>query len=152
MTLQKKEESKAEAMISNIKEELEYLECTVLEMVDKARKSLMRLDEIALKQNPLSEVDYIDKLIASEELQRKPGYFERIKAYRQLRKRAEILRQIKTHVPTNVESGAGPIFSYFGDGSQAAYSSATIEIYKHKKEKKPEYFKSGITWLLSSRK
>lgn len=62
----KKGESSAEAMISNISSELEHLEYSVLEMVDSARKSLIRLNEIALKPNPLSEVDYIDLLIASE--------------------------------------------------------------------------------------
>ena len=154
----KEGESSAEAMISNIKGELEYLEDQVLKMVDKARKSLVRLDEIALKPNPLSEVDYIDKLIASEELQHKPGWLERVNAYKQLRKRAELLRQIKTHDPSSVSAGSGPIFlSYYaGEGSAAtAYSSETIEVFNRKQEKKPastSYFGSfNITRLWKSK-
>ena len=119
----KQGESRAETMISNIKDELNTLECLVLEMVDKARKSLMRLDEIALKPNPLSEVDYIDQLIVSEEQQCRLGWTDRVKAYKVLRKRAALMRKIKTHQPVVNE----PLFSWLGEGASRSYTTETLD-------------------------
>ena len=61
----------------------------------QARKILERLDEIALRPNPLSEVEYIDLLIQSEEDQAKPGYKKRIKCLQHVRKEAALLSKIK---------------------------------------------------------
>ena len=119
----KEGESRAETMIANIKDELNTLEHIVLQQVDKARRSLIRLDEIALKPNPLSEVDYIDQLIVSEEQQVKLGWQERVAAYKALRKRAELMRKIKDSDQIEATS----LFSYLGeDGTGASYQLATV--------------------------
>ena len=91
----KEGESRAETMIANIKEELDTLKAGVLELVDEARSSLNRLDEIALKPNPLSETDYIDQLITSEEQQGKMGWQKRVKAFKEVRKQAELMQKVK---------------------------------------------------------
>ena len=41
-------------------------------MSREAKEIMQRLDEIALKPNPLSEVEYIDLLIESERQEAKP--------------------------------------------------------------------------------
>ena len=113
-----KEESGIELMIANIEDELNTLEIIVLELVSRARRSVIKLDEIALKPNPLSEVDYIDQLIISEEQNGKVGWQKRIKAYKALRKRAELMHKIKDHDQVESES----LFSYLG-GNKAVGSS-----------------------------
>lgn len=42
-------------------------------MIKKAQQSLRRLDEIALKPNPLTQVDYLEILIESEKAEAKSG-------------------------------------------------------------------------------
>ena len=54
---------------------------------------------IALTPNHLSEVDYIDQLIVSEQQQAKMGWQERVAAYKTLRKRAELMRKIRDKDP-----------------------------------------------------
>ena len=111
-------------MIASIENDLSTLEIIVLQLVNQARKSVIRLDEIALKPNPLSEVDYIDQLILSEEQNRKVGWQKRIKAYKALRKRAELMHRIKDH--NQVESE--PLFSYLGgDRAASSFDHASLE-------------------------
>lgn len=136
----RKGESRAETMIANIKDELNTLEIIVLEQVDRARKSLIRLDEIALKPNPLSEVDYIDQLIKSEEQQGKLGWQDRVTAYKVLRKRADLMRKIKD--PQQVENEH--VFSWLGeDGARGSYAPATLSYLKSPLDK---VVKKRKTW------
>ena len=88
--------SKVESMIHNIEHELQSLRESLCELIQNIRKSLSRLDEIALKANPLTEVEYIDLLIQSEEDQGKPGYQNRMKYYKEVRQQAELLKTVKT--------------------------------------------------------
>jgi len=65
--------TKAESMISNMENHLQFMYTKVLEMVHTIKKSLNRLGDIALKPNPLTEVEYIELLIQSEKDQAKDG-------------------------------------------------------------------------------
>lgn len=58
--------SKVEAMLSNLVKVLHNLRIKVLSDMYRVRESLHRLDEIALKPNPLTEVQYIELLIETE--------------------------------------------------------------------------------------
>ncbi len=130
-------ESQAETMINNIKDDVNSLEIIVLGLVNKARKSLMRLDEIALKPNPLSEVDYIDLLIQSEEQQCRHGWMERVAAFKTLRKRASLMRKIKDHNQDDVQES---LFSWLGeDGASSSYTPQTLGYLRNPTEKKKWY-------------
>ena len=61
----------------------------------QARKILERLDEIALRPNPLNAVEYIDLLIQSEEDQAKLGYKKRIECLEHVRIEAVLLSKLK---------------------------------------------------------
>ena len=56
--------------------------------LQQARKCIERLDEIALKPNPLSEVEYISLMIESEQDQKKPGFLQRIHLLERLQSKA----------------------------------------------------------------
>lgn len=84
-----------ETIIQKMEDELRNLQMGVLFKVRQARGCLQRLDEIALKPNPLTEVEYIDLLIRSEEQQKKPGWDKRIEYFQKVRKHAEFLSSIK---------------------------------------------------------
>ena len=50
------------------------MERKIVDMICKAQQIMKRLDEIALKSSPLTEVDYIDMLIETETQEAKPGF------------------------------------------------------------------------------
>ena len=90
-----------ETMMDNIKNELRDLHKRVHAMICQAQRSLKRLDEIALKPNPLNEVDYLDLLIQSEESQAQKGWQNRIKALRVLKEQAELLAKVRAEGKTD---------------------------------------------------
>ena len=78
-------------IVKKMEEELRVLHDAVLSMVQEARKVLNRLKEIALKPDPLSEVDYIDILIESEKQEGAPGWQQRMQCLQKIRKKAQLL-------------------------------------------------------------
>jgi hypothetical protein len=65
----------------------------VMKMVSDVRGYINKLNAIALRPNPLSDLDYIDLLIESEKSERKYGWEQRLKLYYKMRKEAELMRQ-----------------------------------------------------------
>ena len=63
-----------EGMIDKIKDRMAEIDVEVDMMINQVRQSLERLQEIALKPNPLTQVEYIDLLIESEKQQAQPGW------------------------------------------------------------------------------
>ena len=82
-------------IIGSIEKELQDMQNVVLLNIRRAHECLKRLDEIALRPNPLSEVEYIDLLILSEEQQAQPGWKIRVDYFYKVRQQAEILSKVK---------------------------------------------------------
>ena len=91
----KSAKASVESIIGAMEKELQQLQKTVLFNMRRARDCLKRLDDIALKPNPLTEVEYIDLLIKSEEQQKKPGWKNRVDYFGKVRQQAEILSKVK---------------------------------------------------------
>ena len=87
--------SRVEGMIIQLEEFLQGVHSRVMSMIYQAQQSLFRLDEIALKPNPLTEVQYLDLLIQSEKNEAKPGWKQRVEYYEEARRQAEILSKVK---------------------------------------------------------
>lgn len=83
-----------EIIISNMENHLQFIRTKVLQMVQTINQSLHRLDEIALKPNPLTEVEYIELLIQSEKQERKPGWQQRIEYYEEVKQQAMLLKTV----------------------------------------------------------
>ena len=64
-------------------------------MIRKAQQILARLDEIALRPNPLNEVEYIDLLILSEKQQGKEGFLGRVECLQNVRQEAKFLSTVR---------------------------------------------------------
>jgi len=90
--------TKVESMMANIDGYLRHVENQVMSMVTEVQRALERLDEIALKPNPLTQTEHLDVLIESEKQQAKPGFQQRIKFYEQAKKEAGILNKTKSAV------------------------------------------------------
>ena len=81
--------------MKEIEESLQGVHMEVLTMIKRAQQSLSRLDEIALKPNTLTDVEYLEQLIETEKMEAKPGYMQRIKYLEVAKRHAEILSKVK---------------------------------------------------------
>ena len=88
-------QSSVKGIIATMEDHLAFLQAKVIEMSREAKESMQRLDEIALKPNTLSEVEYIDLLIESEKQEAKPGFQQRIKYYQDMKQKALIISKLK---------------------------------------------------------
>ena len=64
-------------------------------MMFKAQQSLQRLDEIALKPYPQTQIKYLELVIESEKNEAKPGWKQRVQYYEEAKRQAEILSKVK---------------------------------------------------------
>lgn len=83
-------------MIARIGEELEKMHQQVMRSIVKAQRCLHRLDEIALKPSPLTNVEYIELLIAAEKQTANRGWKQRINYLEEAKEQAEVLSNVKT--------------------------------------------------------
>ena len=83
-----------ESVIKEMKKELDTMNMAVLRKMEQARRSVQRLQEIALKPNYLTEVEYIDLIIETEKRECKPRWMDRVKALEGVRQQAEIVTQL----------------------------------------------------------
>ncbi len=81
-------------VLERMNDEFEAIQLVVFMTTDEVRKSLARLQVIALKPNPLSTVDYIDLLITSEEDEVRQGWRNRVKQLQEVRKEAEYIQNV----------------------------------------------------------
>ena len=84
----------AEQVVKECASEFEAAQVELLSLAEAARKSIQRLEEIALRPNPLSVVEYIDVLINGEKLEGKPFWKERVNQLEEVRKKAVYVQQI----------------------------------------------------------
>ena len=91
--------SQVEGVIKKMGKELDDMNLAVLEMICQVKCSILRLQEIALKPNPLTEVGYIDLLIESEKQEAKHGWLQRVQVLNELREKAEIVSKIMSTEP-----------------------------------------------------
>jgi len=82
---------KVESVIACLNKELEEVCEKIFRMIQKVQQCLRRLDEIALKPNPMTQVQYIDLLIDSETREAKVSWEERVKYYQEAREFAVTL-------------------------------------------------------------
>ena len=80
--------------IEKCKFDLDCLEREAVYLAEKARICLKRLDEIALKPNPLSTTDYLDLMIQEEEFLARPGWTESVKQLKQIKEQAEMMKML----------------------------------------------------------
>ncbi|XP_078251053.1 uncharacterized protein LOC144590064 [Rhinoraja longicauda] len=65
-------------IMESLEQEFDEVENTVLVLIEQLSGSIRRLEEIALRPNPISTPAYIDLMIQSEKEEAKPGFMERI--------------------------------------------------------------------------
>ena len=84
----------AQQLLENVLDDFEEKQTKVVILMETVRLSLKRLNEIALKPNPLSTTEYIDLLIESERAEASPGWKERVNQLQEVRKEAEYMKKL----------------------------------------------------------
>ncbi|CAF1353371.1 unnamed protein product [Adineta steineri] len=92
----------AQEMYEAIKNEYKATQNKVYDMIDRARQALERLDQIALKPNPLTIVNYIEIMIESETQEAKPGWMQRIEHLREAKTKAEMMQHANNQTTENL--------------------------------------------------
>ncbi|XP_067033108.1 uncharacterized protein [Acropora muricata] len=87
-------QSQVEAVIKQIEDEFKQTNRIVLSFVAELQRGLKKLSEIALKEDPLKQVDYLDLLIESEKSQARPGWQDRVKSLQKTRDKAEDINRL----------------------------------------------------------
>ncbi|KAK2917146.1 hypothetical protein Q8A67_001520 [Cirrhinus molitorella] len=85
-----------EKIFEELEKEFHVVQGIVAKLIKGSQMSLERLQDIALKPNPLSTPDYIDLMIESEKQEAKPGFHDRIQSLMEVRKKAEIISKVST--------------------------------------------------------
>ncbi|XP_068757755.1 uncharacterized protein [Montipora capricornis] len=88
-------QSQVEALIKQVEEDFNRTNQIVLNFVAEMQRGLNKLSEIALKKDPLEQVDYLDLLIESEKSQAKPGWKDRVKSLQKTRDEAVQINRLR---------------------------------------------------------
>lgn len=70
-------QKQSQICFQQLQAELYENQTLVISLLEEVQRILKRLSEIAMKENPLYETDYLNHLIVTEETEMKPGYQER---------------------------------------------------------------------------
>ena len=81
--------------IETIERSLHSLNAAVLTLLAKVQCSQRRLDQIALRPVPHSEVQYIEQLIQLEKQEARPGFEQNVRYYEEVMKQAHLLFAVK---------------------------------------------------------
>ncbi|KAM4729110.1 LOW QUALITY PROTEIN: verrucotoxin subunit beta-like [Anableps anableps] len=82
-----------EQLIERQEEETAHLQDIMLSLMDQSANCITRLQEIALRPNPLAAPDYIDMMIEGEKAEAKEGYKARIKSLEEMKK-AQLISKV----------------------------------------------------------
>jgi hypothetical protein len=82
-------------ILNGLQNDLDIQMYQCMKLLNQVQLSVERLKEIALnKKIHESSIQYIDQLIKSEKIQKKPGYLERIQSLDEIKKRHKIISDL----------------------------------------------------------
>lgn len=88
------EKMTVQELIERQEEEIVHLQEMIVSLMDQSSYCITRLQEIALRPNPLTTPDYIDMLIEGEKSEAKEGYLARIQSLEEMKDRAKIISKV----------------------------------------------------------
>ena len=84
----------ATEIIDEMVDEFEAVQIKIIGITEVLRKSINKLNEIALKPNPLSTGEYIRILIESEKSTAEPGWQDRVNHLNQVKEKVDNLAEV----------------------------------------------------------
>ncbi|XP_044225079.1 uncharacterized protein LOC122994449 [Thunnus albacares] len=89
-----KEKLTIQDLIERQEEEIVRLQERIVTLMDQSSQCITRLQEIALRPNPLTTPEYIDMLIEGEKSEAKEGYQARIQSLEAMKDKAKIISKV----------------------------------------------------------
>ncbi|XDV42521.1 hypothetical protein PO909_011165 [Leuciscus waleckii] len=89
-----KEKMTVQELIERQEEEIVHLQDMIVSLMNQSAQSITRLQEIALRPNPLTTPEYIDMLIEGEKSEAKEGYTARIQSLEAMKEKAKIISKV----------------------------------------------------------
>ncbi|GCC17566.1 hypothetical protein chiPu_0020605 [Chiloscyllium punctatum] len=83
-----------EKILKQVQQEFAEVTDVVLKLIEMSNQCILRLEEIALRPNPLSTPEYIDLLIQSEKEEAKPGFLDRIQSLIEVKEQAVLIAKL----------------------------------------------------------
>ena len=96
-----------EEMLHKLQHEVELAHAKLHEMINEAQRCLTKLDEIALKPNPLSHIQYIELLIEKEQKEAEDGWKDRVDYLEETKAQAALLGALKN--PGDIDSNIAQV-------------------------------------------
>lgn len=84
-----------EKYIEELNYDVEDLFEDMMLMMNEMNQCKTRLKEIALRPDPLSAIEHIDLIIQSEETEKQPGYFNRVKMLKEIKRMALVDKDVE---------------------------------------------------------
>lgn len=143
----KTQKTTAEAMIAKNEDQLAQLHAEVHLLIGQTHESIERLKEIALKPNPMTEIEYLDLLIQSEQQDHKPGWQKRVEKYREFRKDAELYKKVADQGVASIDEITAEI-----DHERPGVRKRLQEYIKQRQEYLKQKGKEVITYIFKGDK
>lgn len=107
-----------ETIVKKITVEKRQIETEVFSCIQQAHSCIENLDKIALKPNPLSQVQYIQILIEAERSDPRQGWEDRVLQYERAKKAAQLMSHIKGKTIQEYLKGNGFTEEDISDGEE----------------------------------
>ena len=85
----------AQQIFTNCVAEYYEVQIKTLILTNDAKRSLERLEDIALRPNPLTSIEYIEVLIRNEQTEGKPGWQKRVVELNNVKERAKQIKKVR---------------------------------------------------------
>ncbi|KAI6655451.1 hypothetical protein LOD99_11417 [Oopsacas minuta] len=79
----------AQLIVHKVESEYETVQAQIIAITEELRKSINKLNELALKPTSLSTSDYLDILIESEKTSAEPGWQDRVQHLTKVKERVD---------------------------------------------------------------
>lgn len=140
-----------EKYIEELNYDVEDLFEDMMLMMNEMNQCKTRLKEIALRPDPLSAIEHIDLMIQSEETEKQPGYFNRVKMLKEIKRMALVDKDVENFgqnvrlTRENIKSVTGKTFPKRNLGNISLAMGTSIQT--RVRPRKKNVFARGVQFV-----
>lgn len=131
-----------EKYIEELTYDVEELFDDIMSMMNEMNRCKTRLKEIALRPDPLSAIEHINLMIQSEETDKQPGYFNRVKMLKEIKRMALVDQDVESF-GQNIQLTRENIKSITGK----TFQKRSLGIVTRVRPRKKNFFARGVQFV-----
>lgn len=131
-----------EKYIEELTYDVEDLFDDIMSMMNEMNRCKTRLKEIALTPDPLSAIEHINLMILSEETDKQPGYFNRVKMLKEIKRMALVDQDVESF-GQNIQLTRESIKSITGK----TFQKRSLCIKTRVRPRKKNFFARGVQFV-----